>query len=146
MRRAAPLLVTAALALTGCGGDSLTAAQLSTRASAICARTAAATDRVALPNGPAQGGRFLRRGLAYMRPAHAELRALKPPAGLRARYERAVQLGGREVELIARHADAIAGGDDVIASYRRLDAALETLVRQENAYWRGLEIPACVRR
>ena len=41
---------------------------------------------------------------------------------------------------------AIARGEDAIDTFRRLDAALEPLLRQENAYWRGLEIPACVRR
>jgi hypothetical protein len=150
LRRPGPLvpvlLALLAVALNGCGDDSLTAAQLHDRASAICVRTAAATDRVALPNGPAQGGRFLRQGLAHLRPAAGQLRALKAPSHLRERYERAVRLADREVALIARHERAIAGGDDAIATFRRLDRALEPLVREENAAWRGLGVPACVRR
>ena len=149
-RAAAPLALIAAAALSvplaGCGDDSLTAEQLRVQASDICARTAAATDRVAVPSTPDQGGRFLRQGLAHLRPAVARLRALKAPEDLRERYDRAVQLGGQEAALIDRHERAIARGDDVIGSFRRLDATLEPLVEQENAYWRGLGIPACARR
>jgi hypothetical protein len=145
MRRALPVLALL-LALPACGDDSLTAQQLHERATAICTRVAAATDRIAMPNAAAQGGSFLRRGLAELRPAAAQLSALKAPQAVRERYDRAVQLAGREIALIARHEREIGGGGDVIDTYRRLDAALEPLVRQENAYWRGLEIPACVRR
>jgi hypothetical protein len=135
-----------AVALAGCGDDSLTARQLHDQATAICARTAAATDRVVVPSTPSQGGRFLQQGLAHLRPAVARLRALKAPEELRERYDRAVQLAAQEAALIARHERAIADGEDVIDSYRRLEIALEPLVLQENAYWRGLDVPACVRR
>jgi hypothetical protein len=145
MRRALPLLALL-LALSACGDDSLTVQQLHDRATAICTSVAAATDRIAMPNAAAQGGSFLRQGLAELRPAAAQLRALKAPEALRERYDRAVQLSGQEIALIARHERAIARGDEVIDTYRRLDAALEPLVRQENAYWRGLGVPACVRR
>jgi len=147
MRRALPVLaVLLCIVLAGCGDDSLAARQLHDQATAICTRTAAATDRVVVPSTPSQGARFLQQGLAHLRPAVAQLRALKAPEELRERYDRAVQLAGKEAALIARHERAIAGGDDVIDSYRRLEIALEPLVLQENAYWRGLDVPACVRR
>jgi hypothetical protein len=149
LRRLAPLAIAVALlplALAGCGDDSLTARQLHDRATAICARTAQATDRIVVPSTPSQGERFLTQGLAHLRPAVAALRALNAPKGVRDRYDRAVQLAGQEVALIARHERAIAGGEDVIDTYRLLETALEPLTAQENAYWRGLEIPACVRR
>ncbi|HKG38837.1 MAG TPA: hypothetical protein VKB25_07595 [Conexibacter sp.] len=147
--RLAPLAVLSlllALTLSACGDDSLTAPELHTQATAICARTAAATDRIAVPSTPSQGGRFLQQGLAHLRPAVAQLRALKAPEELRDRYDRAVQLAGQEAALIARHERAIETGDDVIDTYRRLETALDPLIMQENAYWRGLQIPACVRR
>jgi hypothetical protein len=147
LRRFAPLALAVLLSLlTGCGDDSLTAQQLHDQATAICTRTAAATDRIAVPSTPSQGARFLQQGLAHLRPAVAQLRDLKAPEQLRERYDRAVQLAGQEVALIARHERAIAGGEDVIETYRQLDAALEPLTMQENAYWRGLDVPACVRR
>ncbi len=142
----APLVAVLLIALAGCGDDSLTAEQLHTQASAICTRTAAATDRIAVPSTPDQGGRFLQQGLAHLRPAVAQLHELKAPEELRRRYDRAVQLAGQEAALIARHEHAIAQGDDVIDTYRRLENQLEPLIQQENAYWRGLGIPACARR
>jgi len=147
MRRILPALaVLLALALSACGEASLTTEQLHDRAAAICTRTATATDRIAMPNTPAQADRFLQQGLAELRPATAELRALKAPTDVRERYDRAVQLAGQELALIARHERAIAHGDDVSDTYRHLDAALEPLLRQENAYWRALQLEACVRR
>jgi hypothetical protein len=134
------------LALAGCGAHRLTAQQLHERASAICARTAAATDRVAVPSAPSQGERFLAQGLARLRPAVAQLRELKAPQDVRERYDRAVRLADREIALIAGHERAIAKGDDAIDVFRRLDVALEPLLRRENAEWRGLGVPACVRR
>lgn len=141
---ALPLLL--ALALGGCGDDSLSAAELRARATAICARTAAATDRIAVPSTPAQGGQFLDEGIARLRPALARLRDLKAPEALRRDYERAVELAAQELALILRHERAIAAGDDVIDTFRRLDGQLEPLTQQEDAYWRALQVPACVRR
>jgi hypothetical protein len=142
----APVVVLLLFAVAGCGDNSLTTQQLHDQATAICTRTAAATDRVVVPSTPSQGGRFLQQGLAHLRPAVAALRDLKAPKDVRDRYDRAVQLAGQEVALIARHERDIARGEDVIDTYRRLETALEPLTMQENAYWRGLEIPACVRR
>jgi hypothetical protein len=150
-RRAVSLAVLATLppvlALGACGDDSLSAQELHTRASDVCTRTATATDRIAVPSTPDEGDRFLAQGIARLRPAVAALRALKAPSDVRERYDRAVQLAAQEVALIARYERAIAGGGgDVIDTFRRLQAALEPLTRQENAYWRALQLPACVRR
>ncbi len=139
-----PLLL--ALGLAACGDDSLSADELRVRATAICARTAGATDRVPVPARPSEGGAFLSEGLAQLRPAVRRLTALKAPEDLRERYDRAVELAAEEIALIARHERAIAAGDDVIDTFRRLDDALAPLTAREDAYWRGLEIPACVRR
>jgi hypothetical protein len=140
------LALASVLALGACGDDSLSAEELRIRATAICSRAAAATDRIAVPARPSEGGAFLSDGLAQLRPAARRLAALKAPEELRERYDRAVELARQEIALIARHQREIAAGDDVIDTYRRLDDALAPLLAQENAYWRGLEIPACVRR
>lgn len=149
-RRALPVLPLALVALVaallaGCGDASLSASQLRTQAAAICTRAAVATDRIALPSAPDQGDAFLRDGLAQLRPAAARLGKLKAPAELRRRYDRAVQLAGQEIRLIARHEREIARGEDAVGTFRALQAALDPLTTEENAYWRGLEIPACVR-
>jgi hypothetical protein len=139
-----PLLLL--LALGGCGSDSLSTDQLRSQASTICTRTAAATDRIAVPNTADQGSRFLSEGVAQLRPAIAQLRQLKPPDSMSKEYQRAVALGDQEVTLIAKHRQAIAKGEDVIDTFRRLASQLTPLTNQEDAYWRALLIPACVRR
>lgn len=142
---AAALLVLV-LVVRGCGEDSLSAEELRSQAGAICARANAVTDRVAVPNAQSGGERFLREGLAQLRPATARLAALKPPEELRDRYERAVAQTRAENELLAATARSIAGGADVIDSFAALQTRLGPVVDAGNALWRTLDIPACVRR
>ena len=97
-----------------------------------------------MPSAPAQGGASCSRGSRTLRPAAARLRALKAPQDLRKRYDRAVQLAGQEVALIARTSRR-SRGDDPVDTYRQIAAALQPLTTEENAYWRGLHVPACVR-
>lgn len=149
MRRALPalvVLIALALALGACGEDSLSDQQLRTQAGAICTRTARATDRIAVPTSPDRSAPFLTAGLSQLRPAAGELRALKAPHDLRTQYDRAVQLADQEIALIARHEQAIAHGGDPADAFRQLAAAMRPLTTEENAYWRALEIPSCVRQ
>lgn len=149
MRRlsiAAVSALAAALALAGCGDGSLSADQLRSRASSICTRTAAATDRIPVPSSPDEGVRFLRDGIARLRPANGRLERLEAPKHLRTSYTRAVALGGLELVAIERQAQAIDGGADAIDAFRRLQGQLAPLTDREDAYWRALGIPDCVRR
>ncbi|ADB49539.1 hypothetical protein [Conexibacter woesei] len=134
------------LLVRGCGDDSLSPEQLRKQAAAICHDATVATDRVAVPNAPAGGARFLGEGLAYMRPALTDLGRLKAPEDLRDRYERAVALGVEQVALITRTEQEIRRDGDVIDSFRQLQRQLEPIVQDENELWRALDIPACVRR
>jgi hypothetical protein len=148
MLRRAPLVLPLllAVALAACGDGSLGAAELRTQAATICSRTAASTDRIPVPSEPSQGARFLRAGLAQLGPANARLRALKAPSKLRDNYTKVVALGRDETALIAHRARAIDGGADAIIAFRALQRQLAPLTREENAYWRALQIPACVSR
>jgi hypothetical protein len=65
---------------------------------------------------------MLRRAAPLFAIAANRLSDLTPPDRLRDRYRHAVRLANREIALIARHE------------------------RKENAAWRGLGVPACVRR
>jgi hypothetical protein len=140
------LLLAAALTGGGCGDGSLSAGDLRTQASAICTRAGSATGRIAMPSSTDEGGRFLRTGVAEMRPALARLKTLKPPSDLRGSYDHALSARGQELAVIAQRATAIAHGKDTIATFRELQAALEPLTRIEDAAWRALEIPACLPR
>jgi hypothetical protein len=143
---AAAVLLVLVLLVRGCGDDSLSAEELRSQAATICARANAVTDRIAVPNAQSGGERFLREGLAQLRPATARLAALKPPDDLRDRYERAVAQSDEEIALIAGTARSIAGGADVIDAFAALQARLGPTVEAGNALWRTLDIPACVRR
>jgi hypothetical protein len=138
--------VLAALALGACGSDSLTAGELRTQASAICARSAAAAERVALPAGEDGGGRFLRDGLRRLQASLAQLEALKPPSELRDSYEQALHVRRREIALIARGERTIARGEDAVATFRSLQTALAPLESLEGATWRALQVAACAPR
>jgi len=153
MARRASLLAVLAVSLSGalaaCGGGgqrTLSANQLRTRASTICTDTSTAMDRVPLPNAPAGGGQFLRRGLLRLQPALDQLKALKPPDELRAGYAHALQLETQELDVIAAHEQSIRGGDDVIATFRRLQTAIAPILQEEDTAWRDLELPDCVKR
>ena len=140
------VLLLIVLVARGCGDDALSAGELRSQAGAICARANAITDRVAVPNAPSGGQRFLREGLAELRPAHMRLAALKPPDELRADYERAVALNLQQLALIGRTSRAIAGGADTIDAFAALQRRLAPVLAQENAAWRALDVPACMRQ
>jgi hypothetical protein len=149
MRAAAVLvlpLLLVVLALGGCGETSLTASQLRTQATNICTRASARTDRIALPSGPDQGGRFLRAGIAALRPAAHALQRLDPPSDLRESYAQAVQLDAKALALIERHERAIAHGEDAAAEFRALQAELDRVIPIERSTWQALQITACVPR
>jgi hypothetical protein len=147
MRRAAivafPMLL-AGLALGGCGETSLNAAQLRTQATKICTRAAARMDRIAPPSGPEQGERFLREGIAALRPAAEALQQLDPPSDLRESYKQAVKLNAQALALIERHERAIARGEDAATEFRALQAALDRVIPIERSTWQALQIPACI--
>lgn len=140
------VLLLLVLLVRGCGDDRLSAQELRSQAGAICASANAVTDRVAVPNAPSGGERFLREGLAQLRPATARLAALKPPQELDERYERAVTLARQEVMLVERAVMTIDRGADTIDTFTALQRELEPVLNQENAAWRALGVPSCVRR
>jgi hypothetical protein len=140
------LLLVIVLIARGCGSDNLSADELRTQASAICTRANAATDRVAVPNAPAGGERFLAEGLAVMRPALTRLQRLKPPDDLRRQYELAVSANARQLQLVGDAIVAVRSGSDPIDAYRLLQRRLTLVSTTANATWESLGIPACVGR
>jgi hypothetical protein len=140
------LLTLLAIVLSACGENRLSAAQLRSQAGAICHGTADAIDRIAVPNTPDEGARFLRRGLLRMGPELTRLKTLKPPTDLEPEYRQAIQMATRELNVISDHERKIRGGADVIETFRALETALAPITQTENRAWRALQLPACVRR
>lgn len=140
------VLLLVLLLARGCGDDSLSAQELRAQATAICARVNEATDRIAVPNAPAGGERFLAEGVALMRPALTRLQRLKPPQELRRQYELAVSANARQLQVIEQSLAEIRNGTDPIDAYRTLQNRLGLVSSTANSTWRALKIPACVSR
>lgn len=134
------------LLLKGCGDKGLSADELRSQASEICVRANALTDRVAVPNAPAGGERFLREGLAIMRPALTRLQALRPQEELRADYDLAVAANARQLQLIEQAIGSIRRGEDPIDAYALLQRRLDLVTEPANRAWTRLGINACVSR
>lgn len=134
------------LLLKGCGDKGLSADELRSQASEICVRANALTDRVAVPNAPAGGERFLREGLAIMRPALTRLQALRPKQELKADYDLAVAANARQLQLIEQAIGSIRRGEDPIDAYALLQRRLDLVTEPANRAWTRLGINACVSR
>jgi len=134
------------LLVKGCGDKGLSADELRAQAGAICLRANERTDRVAVPNAPAGGERFLREGLAIMRPALTRLQALRPKQELRDDYELAVAANARQLQLIEQAIASIGRGEDPIDAYARLQRRLDLVTGPANRAWGRLGINACLSR
>jgi hypothetical protein len=140
------LVVLVLLLLKGCGDDGLSAEQLRAQASEICVRANDRSDRVAVPNAPAGGERFLSEGVAIMRPALTRLQALRPKQELKDDYELAVAANARQLQLIEQAIASIRSGEDPIGAYALLQRRLELVTGPANRAWERLGIMACVSR
>jgi hypothetical protein len=140
------LLLVVVLLVKGCGDSGLSADELRTQAGEICHRANERTDRVAVPNAPAGGERFLREGLAIMRPALTRLQALRPKQELRDDYALAVSANARQLQLIEQAIRSIRGGTDPIDAYAQLQRRLDLVTGPANRAWERLGIDACLSR
>lgn len=140
------LLLLIVLIARGCGEDGLTPDQLRAQATAICGRANEISDRIAVPNAPAGGERYLVEGLGVMRPALNRLRLLEPPEELREQWETALRQSDARLTLIARTARQISRGGDAIDEYRALQNQLDTSEIGLRAAWNALDLPVCAGR
>ncbi len=134
------------LLLKGCGDKGLSADELRSQASEICVRANALTDRVAVPNAPAGGARFLAEGLAIMRPALTRLQALRPKQELKDDYALAVAANARQLQLVEQAIASIRRGADPIDAYAALQRRLELVTGPANRAWERLGVSACLSR
>jgi hypothetical protein len=147
MRRLAALAATAAaLALSGCGGSSLSNTQLHVRASQICSLANVRTNGIPTPSSPAGTEEFLERGAAALTPALTGLRALHPPEDVADVYSAAVGNLAQKIHKLQLAAHDISRGVDPVRAMRDLQRQLSPLETQENDGWDALELPACMSR
>ncbi len=139
---AAPL----AALLAGCGSNELSDIQLRDRAAAVCAAARRQTDRIAMPQAPAQGAAFLTRGIAAFRPELARLRSLRPPADLAGDYRTSVDAFSRELADLELTVHSLHAGEDPVVAIRTLQRRLVPIESTEDRAWGTLQVPACMNR
>ncbi len=144
--RLAAAAVCVALAVAGCGSSSLSATQLRQRAAQACTTANHLTADIPTPRAPAASAAFLKRGLAVLKPELAELRALKAPGDLGQVYTVSVDVLEDKLDALASTVHRLQDGDDPRAAITQLARRLAPLDSKEDAAWRTLRIPACVRQ
>jgi hypothetical protein len=143
--RAAALLVTA-VAVTSCGGSSLSDLDLRADATALCQAANTRSEQLPAPRSPPSGAAFLRRGASELAHELAALRALAPPSDLAARYGAAVHEFAAALADVRATIAGIDHGADPSGAFRALELQLAPVLTQEDEAWRALQIPACVSR
>ena len=134
-----------ALAVAGCGGgDSLSAKDLRTGATAICAAARAQTNRIPAPASPAGATVFLTRGVTVLKTERSQLQTLKPPDDLKQTWTTAMGAFSRRLAALSTTARDLAGGDDPVTAMKTLQEKLTPIEAREDDAWQQLAVPACV--
>jgi hypothetical protein len=132
-----------AIALSGCGTDTLSATSLRARATAICTAAVRRGDQVTPPGSNGAGAAFLARGITIFRPELAALRRLAPPHGLASTYRVALGDTAQQLDaLIATHRNLVDGHDSVVA-IRQLDVELAAINARDTVAWKAVGAPVC---
>jgi hypothetical protein len=137
----------AALAVAGCGSSPPSpSAQLQRQATRVCTQAQARGAEIKPPVVPAQTAAFLRRGIAFLGPELAGLRALRVPPVQSGAYSTAVGSLARELTILTATARDLDRGADPVAAIRALQQRLAPVEAAAGAAWRTLGVPACVGR
>ena len=140
---AAVLAATAATAAP-LRGTSLSPTAYRAKASSICRTTYAKAKALPQPTRTrASWIRYYKRFLSVGRSELSQLRALDPPASLRANHRRVTRIIAAEIDLIHTMLVKIQRGGDPLAVFRANSARGTKLDGEENAVWRKLGVSAC---
>lgn len=132
-----------AVALCGCGSDTLTPRALRTRATALCAAAIRRSGRIPAPSSNAAGANFLAQGIAIFRPELDALRKLPPPHELAEAYRVALGDSTQQLDaLIAAHSD-LARGQDPVLVIHQLDVELSAINTRDAGAWQAVGAPTC---
>jgi hypothetical protein len=140
----APVLIglLAALALTGCGGSSVTASQLRARATRVCNAAGRRLNAIPTPGTPSQGEEFVSRGVSALSRELSGLRAIRGPSSFRDGLAAKVA----ELALLRSTVKGLRAGNDPVVAIKTLQQQLEPVEARAAAAWQGLGIPACADR
>ena len=142
-RACAALAVIVAVAVSGCGSDSLSAAQLRTAALRACTTAARRLSQIPAPRTPSAAEAFLRRGVSALEPELTALDRLSPGPDLAAHYERARATTHREVDALRSTISGLKAGNDPAVAIKSLQQQLRPLERRAHVAWHAVGVPAC---
>ena len=123
---------------------SLSAKDLRTGATAICAAARAQTNRIPAPASPAGATVFLTRGVTVLKTERSQLQTLKPPDDLKQTWTTAMGAFSRRLAALSTTARDLAGGDDPVTAMKTLQEKLTPIEAREDDAWQQLGVPACV--
>ncbi len=141
--RAAGVVATVALAVSGCGSSSLSGAQLRSDALRACISAAQRLNRIPAPRTPSGAEAFLRRGVSALEPELSALKRLSPTTDLAGAYTRATTATRREVDALGSTIKGLRAGNDPVVAIKTLQTDLRPLERRARAAWQALGVPAC---
>ncbi len=143
MTARAALALLLAVALVGCGSDSLSTKQLRSDATRICVRAGRRLERIPTPQDPSQGAAFLRGGIAAIEPELTAVARMKPSSDAAAQYERAQTATREELAALRSALEGLKDGNDPAVALESLQDKLAPVERRASAAWRALGVPAC---
>jgi hypothetical protein len=129
--------------LAGCGSSTLTAAELRTRATRLCATAIRRSNQIPLPASTSGGSAFLSRGITIFRPELAALRKLAPPRSLAGPYRVALADAAQQLDALVATDHNLRHGDDPVVAIRELSLELAPIDARDSASWRAIGAPAC---
>jgi hypothetical protein len=137
-------VLSAVVALVGCGGDDSDAGDYRDEASAMCSEAIREAEGISPPANRSDLDRLLRETLKLSRDYNRRLASLEPPAELAERHARSQRLNLRAERLTEKLLDDIAAGEaleEVLPGYTR---ELVAISRRSNKLARSMGLPDCV--
>jgi len=152
---AAALAAASILVAAGCGGSktsdkpvtqttaALSADQFRQQADAICADIDTKVDALGEPTSEADIVSYLEKGLAVQNEQLTRLRALTPPADLKAAYDEALGLLQQQTDTITQAKERISGGESATTVLAELSPKLDELESQAKQKAAELGLTKC---
>jgi hypothetical protein len=132
-----------ALALSGCGSDTLSAPALRSQARLVCTTAVRRSDRIAMPGANPGGATFLAQGIAVFRPELGALRKLAPPRALASAYRAALADAAQQLDALIATDHNLRSGRDPVVAIKALDVELAAINARDAQAWRTVGVPAC---
>jgi hypothetical protein len=143
--RSFALVLGASVLIAGCGGSStLSADQLRSRATNLCAAAGRQANRIATPRSPAGAEAFVRAGIAVLTPELKQLKTLRAPDDLAEVYSTSITALSQKLRALQSAVREMNSGANPVTAMTALAQRLAPIETSEDGAWQALEIPTCM--